>query len=582
MTKQGPRNPTRRGAVRRNILVALSLLVASIAPIGADTFSVGPACAHTTLSSAVLAAWLTPGDDLIKVTAPLTSQSPIFDDFEPSVRGKVTVRGGYTSCGDATASGRTTVDGVTSQAVVRVQTSTQSESRVILENLELSGGARGVSVTDGGHLTLNNVLITLNEGGGAFVGSGATLVTNASSELFQNGWNGEFTPTTGGGIDCFGGHLDLQGRVSNNRAELGAGLAMLSGCTAELRPGFILDANQASSNGGGVYLAGPGALWGNGAGNAIQLVGNHANRGGGIYAAGAGAVVALQDSAFSGNGAAQEGGAIYALVGPEIHLLRGSGCTTGFPCNRLAGNYLSTNLEGSVVYAWDALVVLRQQRVEGNQTDFIPTMQPSLFYMRGASGELWLENLQLWDNRAAELVRVVGGASFVGGYLSSAHNRYGVSSGGTANSYFSVDTASGAVYSSILWDHQGFFLTGPAPSLVADCLIVSTTLGVPLGSVFISTADPQFLDANGGNLHLPASSPAVDYCDEAVYPWPGGPDFDGEARNVDHPANPNGSPGVGGGRFDIGFDEVPSSVVPEIFSDDFESGTPGEWSLAVP
>ena len=31
-----------------------------------------------------------------------------------------------------------------------------------------------------------------------------------------------------------------------------------------------------------------------------------------------------------------------------------------------------------------------------------------------------------------------------------------------------------------------------------------------------------------------------------------------------------------------GFDEVPSSVVPEIFSDDFEGGTLGEWTLAAP
>ncbi len=581
MKTEGPRSPTRQSASRRRVLLTLPLLAGLAAPIGADTFSVGPGCPHTSIASAVVAAWLTPGDDVIKITANLTNQSPILDDFKPSVRGKVTVRGGYTFCDDTSASGRSVVDGVTSLPVFRVQTSAQSESRVILENLEIRGGARGAAVTGGGHLTLNNVLVTANEGGGVAVADG-TLVTNAASELFQNGWGGPIVPPTGGGIDCFGGHLDLRGRVSNNRAELGAGLSMLSGCTAELRPGFILDANQASSNGGGVYLSGPGALWGNGAGNAIQLLGNYANRGGGIYATGAGAVVALQDSALSGNGAAQEGGALYALVGPEIHLLRGSGCAGGFPCNLLEGNYLSTNLEGSVVYAWDALVVLRQQRVEGNQELFVPTLQPSLFYVRGASGELWLENLQIWNNRAAEIVRSVGGASFVGGYLSSARNQYGVPAGGSANSYFSVESASGAVYSSILWDHQGFFLAGASPSLVADCLIVSTTFGVPLGSVFISTADPQFLDANGGNLHLPAGSPAVDYCDEAVYPWPGGPDFDGEARNVDHPANPNGSPGVGGGRFDIGFDEVPSSVVPEIFSDDFEGGTLGEWTLAAP
>ena len=572
-----PRRPRLAGAV---VAAVATLLAAGAPALRAENFAVGPGCTYTTIASAVLAAWLTSGDDVIKITADLTNQSPILDDFKPSVRGKVTIRGGYTSCDDTSASGRSVVDGVTSQPVFRVQTSSQSESRVILENLEIRGGARGAAVTGGGHLTLNNVLVTDNEGGGVAVTDG-TLVTNGSTTIEVNGWSGPIVPPTGGGIDCFGGNLDLAGRVENNHAELGAGLAMLSGCLGELRPGFVLYANNATSNGGGIYLSGPSVLIGNGNGNAISIHSNLATRGGGLYATGAGAVVALQDSQVLDNIAELAGGGVYALTGPQISLLRGVGCSTGSRCNTLEGNSLTNEGEGSAVYAWNAFVQLRQQRVDDHQAVFQSTNQPSLLYVRGNDGELWLENLAIWNNRATELIWAVDGASVIGGYLSTARNSYGATVG-LASSYVLVTSASASFYSSIFWDHQGFFLGGSSPALANDCLIVSSTTGVPIGSSFISTANPQFLDADGGNLHLPSSSPAVDYCDEFAYPWPGAPDFDGQTRNVDYPTNPNGSPGVGGGRYDIGFDEVQTGAPSWIFSDDFESGNVSNWSSHHP
>lgn len=234
---------------------SLVVLAIALAPgvSRAATFSVGTGCTHPTLAAAILAAYLSPEDDLIKVTQALTNQSVVIEDFRQDVRGRVTIRGGYDSCGDTTSSGRTVIDGISSEPIIRVETSTQTLSTAILENLELSGAARGAAVFEGGQLTLNNVVITDNRDGGVLVDGGA-LVTNFSTDIRQNGWQVP-TPVTGGGILCTnGGLLILDGEIDNNRAELGGGIALYSGCSAELQPGLWIIANSADSNGGGLYV----------------------------------------------------------------------------------------------------------------------------------------------------------------------------------------------------------------------------------------------------------------------------------------------------------------------------------------
>jgi hypothetical protein len=54
-------------------------------------------------------------------------------------------------------------------------------------------------------------------------------------------------------------------------------------------------------------------------------------------------------------------------------------------------------------------------------------------------------------------------------------------------------------------------------------------------------------------------------------------DFDVEDRPYDVPFNANGSPGVGGGTYDLGADEVRPT-----FADGFESGNTSRWSTTVP
>ncbi len=561
---------------------SLVVLAIALAPgvSRAATFSVGTGCTHPTLAAAILAAYLSPEDDLIKVTQALTNQSVVIEDFRQDVRGRVTIRGGYDSCGDTTSSGRTVIDGISSEPIIRVETSTQTLSTAILENLELSGAARGAAVFEGGQLTLNNVVITDNRDGGVLVDGGA-LVTNFSTDIRQNGWQVP-TPVTGGGILCTnGGLLILDGEIDNNRAELGGGIALYSGCSAELQPGLWIVTNSAVSNGGGLYVATGATVVGDGDGVAIDISANNAARGGGVYVDGAGVVV-LQDTAVDDNFAEDDGGAIYALNGATVNLSPSTGCPEGgfSACNRIVGNDLGDDAgRGSAVYASSASVTLRRLWILGQQVS-LPQFRVPLFYAGGATGELVLENLVVAGNRATNLIEADTGAEVIAGYVSAADNSY--QSGATFPSALSA-TGSGTevgVFSSILWDLQGFFVTSSA-TLQLDCLITNTLLGVPPGSFGVANDNPQFLASASGNLRVGPSSPAVDFCDLGAYPFPGAPDFDGLSRPVDRPDNTNGAPGLDWGTTDVGAFELQLGASPFIFSDGFESGSTTAWSATV-
>ncbi|HSM51939.1 MAG TPA: hypothetical protein VLA75_11120, partial [Thermoanaerobaculia bacterium] len=133
------------------------------------------------------------------------------------------------------------------------------------------------------------------------------------------------------------------------------------------------------------------------------------------------------------------------------------------------------------------------------------------------------------------------------------------------------------LYSSLFDDTKGA-VTSAGGAVTADCLLVDSATGLPPGSFFFGV--PQFINRAGGDLRQIATSPGVDFCDESLVPWPGSLDGELQARGLDLPANPNGAPGVVGGTFDVGFDEV---VPPElVFTDGFESGSTAAWSAKTP
>jgi hypothetical protein len=109
-----------------------------------------------------------------------------------------------------------------------------------------------------------------------------------------------------------------------------------------------------------------------------------------------------------------------------------------------------------------------------------------------------------------------------------------------------------------------------------DCLVTSTTTGLPAGAEFVTVVDPQYLDLLEGDLRPRPGSPAVDYCDTFRY-VPTQADILLAGRSHDHPLNPNGFPGVAGGVQDAGAYEQH-----ELFADGFETGDTSRWSSAEP
>jgi hypothetical protein len=99
---------------------------------------------------------------------------------------------------------------------------------------------------------------------------------------------------------------------------------------------------------------------------------------------------------------------------------------------------------------------------------------------------------------------------------------------------------------------------------------------VPGGGTSVVAVDPRFAAPAQGDLHLHPQSPAVDFCNIAAYA-PAHGDGDGQARGFDLGSNPNGTPGVPGGLFDLGFDEVRP-----LFADGFETGGTSRWSAVTP
>jgi hypothetical protein len=103
-------------------------------------------------------------------------------------------------------------------------------------------------------------------------------------------------------------------------------------------------------------------------------------------------------------------------------------------------------------------------------------------------------------------------------------------------------------------------------------MVVAPDSGLPSGTV-VADVDPQFVDLPAGDLHLSATSPAIDVCAGNG----GGPvsDLDIDLRGHDLPAVPDRLPGS---FFDAGADEI--GPPGPLFADGFESGDVSEWSGA--
>lgn len=550
--------------------VGTSLLPAAIFTVGSDG-----ACTHATITNALVAS-LAAGADEIRIARNQTYTNLYIHltDWSPGTVGAVTLAGGYDTCADTTATGTTPIDGQATNPVVEVDTGSQPTSQVTLRGLHLTGsGEEGLRVGAGGQVTASETLLQGNGTGGAAVVDGGSFVIDALSTISEN---------TGPGITCLtGSQVNTSASIHDNSATAGGGVVAGSTCDMNILHDSAIVANNATL-GGGIYASSGATVLVDGAVAstfATEIADNTAtDQGGGIYATGATTTVLIRNAAVTGNEAGLEGGGIWAGLGAKVTMDRVDGpCFSPTRCSDLSGNgitQVASFVPGAAVWVESgADVEIYQTIVESNHVS-VDSSGGSVLFATGAGSTLTAEGLRLWNNQEADtLFEGLDAAQLVIAFVSASRNFYG---GGSVASPVALGTAATATLNSSVFYPNAPFLVGVGALTEADCLILSNTTGLPGGATLISTSDPLFTNAIAGNLRPLPSSPAVDYCDTFNY-FPQHFDGDHEARGFELSFNANGTPGVPGGLYDLGFDEVRP-----LFADGFGTGNTSAWSAVVP
>lgn len=566
-----------RGAilVLATIAGVARLLVAD--PAEAATYHVGGAgCTHPTIAAALLAAAFSPEADLILLTRTISYSNVqlTLTNWDPSTTGTLALVGGVDACGSLSVSGTTTLTGDGSNPVITVNTASGQVSEVMISNLQLTGGSRGLDVS--GESVVEVLASVLNANGtGLRVTSGALVDIDTSVAIHDNTGS-----LFGGGIHCAdpASEVTLAGQVYANQAtSAGGGIFASNFCHLQLADGAYVQTNSAPL-GGGVYLqSGASMAGGGGANYGVQVTGNTAsNAGGGFYVQGAsgGAFAVLQNIRISNNIAANFGGGVALVGAASMELSREStaaNCLAPPRCVTLSGNALSTGGLGSAAYvAGGARLAVAHAFIEHNSG---PAEAGFVLYAEGASSEMALEGVQLWNNRTVSLFQAENAAQIEAGFVSAAANDYLI--GGVLPYWDSrgAQASGGAavgIFTSIL-DDQRPFVASTGGVVDIDCVLLDSTDGATIVSNAMVGIDPRFLAPATGNLRLRLDSPAIDSCDAAVYS-PAFLDVDLEQRGFDLASMPNIL-----GPYDRGADEFRA-----LFADGFESGDSSQWSSTVP
>jgi hypothetical protein len=388
----------------------------------------------------------------------------------------------------------------------------------------------------------------------------------------------------GGGILCEGlvemswlGPIDINGNVAGNN---GGGVALMGGCRLDAatvgRSGgggtVRIRYNDAGLAAGGMYLTdvnfnGPAGVTAatlrGGSTNPVSIFANTARVGGGAYLSNFGGLGATQlttyNTRFSSNTATTAGGALY-LFGDSIATIdrNVSVCHSADFCSTLSWNQAlgtqpfplgfpqyPTGQGGAVFLDGPANLVLRQTRIDHSQSG----NGASVLIAQGLGGQVDAEGVVLHANQdsgAGALLTLAGnGASMRLAHVSSAANL-------TTNTGRMVAGGVVEIYSSVFGESWPQVIGNVAGGSKIDCSFFPSLALLPIvptRSAVANNPSLLFMDSVNGNLHLTASSPAIDYCDTSSY-IPVDRDIDHQTRGVDHPQADTYGP------YDIGADEV--------------------------
>jgi hypothetical protein len=517
----------------------------------------GADCDHSNLASALLAAAFSTAPSTLCLSGSFSNVDFDLVNFDQGGTG-LTVRGGYASCSSNSASGYSVLTGDGADPAFDIRAGAGRASLVRLERVSILSAAPAVRAGAGARVTLVNSILERNVRG-IEATAGAVVSLDSQSEVVDN-----THPTDGAGILCEGSRVDIAGVVAGNALSSssannrGGGLKATD-CGVNLLEGGWFAGNRAPS-GAGLWLfnsivrgGGTGAL-------GVRIVDNQSNgpvgspgSGAAIVAAG-GADVLLANTRIEGNA----GPSILVLTsGARVQLERFNFETCAVPprCATLSDN----DATALVRVQSDSTFRMMQGFVEGNRGAGTG-VNPSLFEASATSARVELDGIQIHGNRVDAIFDVRGGGESRAGFLSVARNGPNLSSP-SVTMVLGGGPGSVSLFSSILQDQGGFIGTLTA----LDCVIGNTLVGAT-ATRSITSNDPGFVNAVGGDLHLRPDSIAIDYCDSSAYA-PLDTDFDLDARGQDDPRNDRF------GRFDIGADERPPGSPPPdgpIFSDGFE------------
>lgn len=601
----------------RTICLAVSLIgtgTALDAPAATYRVGTGASCTHATIQAAIDEAAADPEvADIIRIT-----QSLSYNDIALDIHDQhLALEGGYANCSSATTGGaRTTLNGDGDHSVVRIH----GDGDIVLNGLMLTGGHQprsasgyggGLQITNGPHLvSLTNMIVNGNDaghGGGISVRNthsgnpnDVQLVLSDDVVILNN--HAGFAPAAGGsgiqggGIYCNESSLRMIGAgsmtISTNEADYDGGGIGAEECDVTIASsGFgefngVVN-NYAGRDGGGLAITGFSGggtkLYPTDANKPVYIVGNTAAREGGGVKINSGADVEAWDLIIDGNRSYAEGGGVSIAASSDSSSFNMHGAMTGAPsgavncsaakrCNRISGNAarnesdelqqggaLRTFTDGDGFSTVSSYVHLYSTQIEGNAGLNLVRLRNE-DTVNASYYQVWLIGTVITGNALSNEL-ILAPDHWTTFFLCSATI--------AGNAIGGADVVRGDdlwIHRSIVWQPGNRALNaGDLNEPQVRYVLASDMTGFPASTTnFI--ADPEFVDAANGEVHLQPSSPGLDYAPVEDDYCPG---IDTEADELQRVVDLTG---VGNefGPQDLGAYERQSTADDVIFADGFE------------